>query len=39
MPLGEKADYLNNIRDLINNTKGQKIQIKPYNIYTKNRWS
>ena len=37
MPLGGKADYLNNTKDLINNTKGQRIQIKPYSIYTKDR--
>ena len=39
MPLGGRVDYLNNTRDLINNTKGQRIQVKPYSIYIKNRRS
>ena len=39
MPLGRRADCLNNIRDLTNNTKGRRIQVKPYNIYTKDRRS
>ena len=39
MPLRERADCLNNIKDLINNTKGWRIQVKPYSIYTKDRRS
>ena len=39
MPLEGRANYLNNTKNLINNTKGWRIQVKPYSIYTKNRRS
>ena len=39
MPLGGRANCLDNTRDLTNNTKGQRIQVKPYSIYAKDRRS